>query len=1550
MKRVEQYSHLLDYSIKLAGELQKIHAENIIYGELRPENIKTLPGGKIFLERFPESSERTSFEYFAPEEMENSVPVDARLDLYYLGINLYHRAAGHTPFSNRPPQSVLDAHKNEEPPYLGNIDNAPPGEFCETVHKLLAKNPADRYENSGMVVYILENIREKSKGFSPEAMIPFYNINFCQPLAGLQNELDSISRIFRRVFSGHTSGVFVTGAEGSGKSRLIKEFAVKTAARGHLFCGIGSFRSARKNLPYKALVESINQIIERLFSYDVKAFKEWGKKVKKILGPTAPLLKLLFPVTATKDKTTEVPEVLLEHMEKHLLLFFVDIIKTLTRYTSSMILVLEDMEEADRDSLKMINQILSCKLDKKVLFLFSARNTESELLKDVYKKCVLSLELPVYNKELAHRYKFIYGIDTSVLEDENGNICSPLHCEFRIKYWKIMKKLFSSGNSKLPQTLNETIKAVVKTMDFSELPIIFISAMAEENFSFSFVKQINPQYSSEKIFKSLCEGVRRGVLKYCGNYRFRFVHKHVHAVISSMISREFKLRCFLVLARYSSDSTRWKNPTNFFNAAKYYNASSSLLTTFEEKLVALKANIIAAKYSQSFASHDISLSFLNSASVFVDNEMWRKEYEKIKSFYEIYAESAFLSGDIKLFEKIFSILIEKSKNEGDTASVYKMKIRLYTIVSDFEKAVETGRKALGELKITMPEKRAKLSVILKYPGMIRDLSVIFKKKRKILPVSDKGAEAVMALLDELFPVVIISRRPFLSIWLVSKIIELTVKYGFTASSTHALIFFGAGKSFFGSYSDALKYGKKGLSIAERIKNMPVETEIRNRHLFADVIMPWSNHLKDSFVYYQKAVDLALEAGIIEFINYSTIKYIFAKFSSGIPLYKFKKDISRGEFILERYADSRIRKQLEIIKHLMNVLIGNTEPVSFEIPENFDDTIALFTSIFIMKYYYYTEQYDAAAEVSEKIAGSIDDIMNNYQYASYAFYRNMLICRGFLCAEKKHLRKATAKFKKWSKLNPENFQHIYTFFEAVKGCDRENIKLSIFEKVRDAADKAEKNGFVNHEAVFYEYLAETAQKNGYREMELVYFLKAKDRYRKWGAVFKVLSLEKRFSHLISSKDHFMVSDSTEFLFSELSFFSLADDINSFADALVDFMKKNIRTDILTIFPNIENLPYFPVIRIEKNGFDVYDSKENNKEIYPVETLKECLLKGLNFRLDSEINDFPENAESYFKNDRLKSALCFPARFGDRIFAALLFENRHADNAYPGDITHMIKMMVSQLIPVMKNISEKRKLENKISEMKSHAKEMERLEMQLFSMQKMEAVSQSIAAMTHEFKNYLTRIQGFSELIEDMSGDPTICSFTSDILDAAEESRKLISRMSSHSRQDVFQGADDYIDVLEMLEEVADIVQKSSEAAISVETIFLYNRSAIVKGNGSELRQVFMNIAFNGCYAMKKIGKGVLRITLDKKNVVDKYGKRSIFVISVSDEGTGMDKQVLQHIFTPFFTTKPEGEGTGMGLPLSKRIVEKCGGKVTVRSEKGKGSEFTVTLPEAVVKTE
>lgn len=254
---------------------------------------------------------------------------------------------------------------------------------------------------------------------------------------------------------------------------------------------------------------------------------------------------------------------------------------------------------------------------------------------------------------------------------------------------------------------------------------------------------------------------------------------------------------------------------------------------------------------------------------------------------------------------------------------------------------------------------------------------------------------------------------------------------------------------------------------------------------------------------------------------------------------------------------------------------------------------------------------------------------------------------------------------------------------------------------------------------------------------------------------------------------------------------------------------------------------------------------------------------------------------------------------------------------------------------------------ISHRKKTEKEKIDLEKRLQHSHRLEAIGTLAGGIAHDINNILTPILGYSELIsaEIQPDDPNYESLC-EIHKAAIRGKDLARQILIFSRQP--EPNVKAVKIQEVVMEALKLLRATLPTTISIETE-LPETCPRVAGDPSQIHQVLMNLITNASYAMKDSG-GVLRIFLNEV-VIKIDGTASSLqsgryvCLTVSDTGLGMKKEVMDRIFEPYYTTKPKEKGSGLGLSMVHGIISKSGGKITVNSSPGEGTEFKVFFPVA-----
>jgi two-component system, cell cycle sensor histidine kinase and response regulator CckA len=230
--------------------------------------------------------------------------------------------------------------------------------------------------------------------------------------------------------------------------------------------------------------------------------------------------------------------------------------------------------------------------------------------------------------------------------------------------------------------------------------------------------------------------------------------------------------------------------------------------------------------------------------------------------------------------------------------------------------------------------------------------------------------------------------------------------------------------------------------------------------------------------------------------------------------------------------------------------------------------------------------------------------------------------------------------------------------------------------------------------------------------------------------------------------------------------------------------------------------------------------------------------------------------------------------------------------------------------------------------------------------MEAIGQLAGGIAHDFNNLLTAILGYSEIgvIQAPNEGPSKSSFE-EIRDAARRAADLTKQLLAFSKGRAQEMS--VLDLNEVVKSTQRILHRLLGEDVEQHTV-LPPGLWLVKSDPRQLEQIVINLAINARDSMESGGRLVIEtsnVTLgrDSAPVGAGISPGRYVVLSVSDNGSGIDADVLPHIFEPFFSTKDSGKGTGLGLSTCYGIVQQSNGHILAQSEAGAGTTIKVYLP-------
>ncbi len=268
----------------------------------------------------------------------------------------------------------------------------------------------------------------------------------------------------------------------------------------------------------------------------------------------------------------------------------------------------------------------------------------------------------------------------------------------------------------------------------------------------------------------------------------------------------------------------------------------------------------------------------------------------------------------------------------------------------------------------------------------------------------------------------------------------------------------------------------------------------------------------------------------------------------------------------------------------------------------------------------------------------------------------------------------------------------------------------------------------------------------------------------------------------------------------------------------------------------------------------------------------------------------------------------------------------------------------LLAVFEDITEQRKAENE------HAA----MELQFRQVQKLEALGQLAGGIAHDFNNILTGILAYAELATMDATDPAaVRGHLVEVGKAGRRARDLVRQILAFSRQQV--NIRTPIRLHLVVQEAITLLRSSLPSSIDIRSD-ANHEAPVVLADATQIHQIVMNLCTNSAHAMRE-RQGILSIRLELRDLgeappgeIRRLQAGRYAVLTVSDNGHGMDDETLKHVFEPFFTTKAPGEGTGLGLSVVHGIIEDHDGVVLLESHVGKGTTFTLYFPEHIALTE
>jgi predicted ATPase/GAF domain-containing protein/tRNA A-37 threonylcarbamoyl transferase component Bud32 len=994
----------LKIAISITKNLGEIHQKNIIHKDIKTSNIIINRETKeVKLIDFELASELQSehqklsnsnllegtLAYMSPEQTGRmNRLVDYRTDLYSLGVTLYEILTGLLPFQTSDPMEMVHCHiaKTPVPPHQQN-SKIPPA-VSDIVMKLLSKTPEDRYQSAfGLqadLQFCLDHLL--CQGYIPHYSIGKQDVSaqfqIPQKLYGREGEVATLMATFERVSKGNMEMLLVYGYSGIGKSSLLHEIH-KPVVRQRGFFISGKFEQFQRNIPYSALIQSFQELIQQLLSESEHQLAIWQEKLLAALGSNGQVIVDVIPeVELIIGKQPPIIQLGPTESQNRFNLVFQQFISVFAQPEHPLVLFLDDLQWADSASLKFIQLLITAAEIKYLLLMGAYRNNEVSPSHPL----ILTLE------EIKKTGATVNGIDVKPLglADINQLIADTLSCELeRAKSLaelclektmgnpfflnQLLKSLYGEGLLFFDSTCGswqwniEQIQRIGITDNVVDLMVGKIQKLAAQSqemlklaacignrFDLEVLAIIREKLPSAVAF-DLWEPLREGLIwPLSDSYKipllfeqesplgrekvaYQFLHDRVQQAAYTLIPQDERKKTHwkigqLILNNTSQEELAEKS----FDIVKHLNEGAELITSPEALYRLAELNLMAGNKAKASTAYEPALRYFRKGTEVLSGAIWQEYYDLALALYRERSECEYLCGNFEMAEELFDVILNQSKSNCEKADIQSIRLALYDNAGKYLENLQVGSEALKTFGIDIPKNKEDILGELE-----RELQLYraHLARIKIAPLIDAPEianpemKACLKLLMTMAGPAYFTDQDLLALILV-KMVNISIQYGNSELSANGYAFWGAVTiSRQGDYQSGYEFGQLALRLSEKQNNPKIECEVFNS--VGAMIVPWLRPIKNSVSLLRKGYKKGVET-LDVYGFYCATNLISHRIFAGDNLSSIIEESNRILDFFYRMKNVVFANNLQMLRHFVFNLQGLTKDKFSLSDDEFDE--------------------------------------------------------------------------------------------------------------------------------------------------------------------------------------------------------------------------------------------------------------------------------------------------------------------------------------------------------------------------------------------------------------------------------------------------------------------------------------------------------------------------------------------------------------------------------------------------------------------------------------
>jgi predicted ATPase/signal transduction histidine kinase/GAF domain-containing protein len=1175
LNRPLELTRFLRVAIGLATVLGQVHRHGLIHKDIKPANVLVDASGNVRLTGFGIASRVTrehqapappeviagTLAYMAPEQtgrMNRSI--DARSDLYSLGVTLYEMLAGTLPFTASDPMEWVHCHIARLPIPPGDGPTAVPVQLSSIVMKLLAKTAEERYQTAAGLAADLRRCQAEWEAYGRIAP-PFPlgtqdasdRLLMPERLYGREREIEALLACFDRVVANGTPElVLVCGYSGIGKSSVVNELhKVLVPPRG-LFAS-GKFDQYKRDIPYAALGQAFQGLVRSLLGQSEAALGRWRDALGEALGPNGQLIMNLVPeLELVVGKQPPVADLPPQDAKNRFQMVFRRFLGVFARQEHPLALFFDDLQWLDTPTLDLLEHLVTHSEVRHLLLVGAYRDNE------VGPAHPLPRTLEAIRKTDARVHEILLA--PLELDDVGRLVADALHCAperarplaqlvqektggnpfFAIQFFTALAEegliAFDPGTAAWTWDLPR-IRAKGFTDNVADLMAAKLSRLPDRTQealgqlaclgNVAEIATLTLVYggSEEAIHSALWEAVRTGfVRRLDGAYTFH--HDRVQEAAHALIAEGERATAHLRIGRLLASRTASEElEENVFDIVNQFDRCTALITTQEEREQVAELYLIAGKRAKAATAYASALPYLAAGRALLAEDGWERCHALTFALELNWAECEYLTGDLASAEERLSTLSRRAQTAIDSAAVTFVRVNLYTNLDRSDRAVEVGLEYLGRVGIQWALHATEDDVRQDYEGLWRQLAGrSIEALVDLPPMTDPNWCATMDVLTAIaVPCYFTDETIFHRA--VVRMVTLSLEHGNSDGSCLAYAWLGGilGRHF-GDYETGFRFGRLGVDLVE--EHGLDRFSARVYLVFAVHVACWTQHLSTCRIFLRRAFEAAQEAGDLSFAAYSCLHLIKNRLAAGDPLDEVQREAEKGLKFARNMQFGLVVNIITGILTLIRDLRGQTLDLASPNDAEFDEghfeqhlednprlaMAACWYRVHKQQAHFYAGDYASAIAVTLKVAPLLWTARAEFQLVECHFYGALARAAG--CdvtsaeGQAQHVEAVAAHHKQlahWAKNCPENFGSCAALVGA-EIARLEGRELDAERLYEESIRLAREHGFIQNEGVANEFAARFYANRGFETIANTYLGDARHCYLRWGAEGKVRQLD------------------------------------------------------------------------------------------------------------------------------------------------------------------------------------------------------------------------------------------------------------------------------------------------------------------------------------------------------------------------------------------------------------------------------------------------------------